>query len=100
MVQSFEKCPNMVQYLHQLCLFLVILDLCSAMSGCDPDTADDDDNFVGGVLTSVGGLACHCGASQLPYISGSDLDVSWPKLHSISLQPLCKMSLRMWLRVR
>ena len=45
--------------------------------GCDPDATDDeDDNLVGSVLTSVGGSACRRGASQLPYISGSDFDVS------------------------
>ena len=45
--------------------------------GCDPDaTDDDDDDFVGGVLTSVWGPACRREASQLPYILGNDFDVS------------------------
>ena len=99
-VQSLAKCPIIVQYLHQLRRFLVTLDLCSAVSGCDPDTADDDGNFSGGILTSVGGLACYRGASQLPYILGSNLDVSRPELHSILLQPLLMISLCMcpWVR--
>ena len=76
-MQSLAKCLTMVQYLHWLRLFRVILVFCSIMKGCDPDATDDeDDNLVGGVLTSVGGPACRRGASQLPYISGSDFDVS------------------------
>ena len=67
----------MVQYLHQLCLFHVILVFCSIVRGCDPDATDDDnDDLVGGVLISVGGLACQRGASQLPYILGSNFDIS------------------------
>ena len=67
----------MVQYLHRLCLFHVILVFCFIMRGCDPDAIDDgNDDLVGGVLTSVGGLVCRQGASQLLYISGNDLVIS------------------------
>ena len=49
--------------------------------GCDPNATDDEDDdfsggLSGGILTSVGGPVCRRGASQLPYISGSDFNVS------------------------
>ena len=76
-MQSLAKRPTMVQYLHQLHYFLVILIFCFMVIGCDPDATDDEeDDFSGGVLTSVGGPVCRRGASQLSYISGSNFDIS------------------------
>ena len=45
--------------------------------GCDPDATDnEEDDFSGSVLTFVGGPVCLHRASQLPYISGNNLDIS------------------------
>lgn len=100
MIQSLAKCPTTVQYLHRLLCFCVILDLCSAVSGCDADADDDNNDAVSGILTLVGGPACWHGAFQLLYMLGSNLDASCPKLCSILLHPPHNILLRMGAQVR